>query len=146
MNLVTVKQISLLSAFLGALLGIAALIPFLGKPAFIALICFASVFVLIFLLKFGLIERLSTKDSVIAGALVGFISFIGFCAVYLPAVALLGNAFDLYAFEGITFALRAGTPAVIIMLVLFVSVLAATINAFSGFLTFYVIEFLGDKS
>ncbi len=147
MDKLILKQISILSAFVGVLLGVLTLIPVVGKITFIALICFASALVIIFMYKVGLIEELSTKDSIIWGAIIGFISFIAFSAIYLPALALLGNSFQLYAYEGVTFALRAGTPGVIIMMVIFVGVLSATINAFSAFIVSYLISFIkGNKN
>jgi hypothetical protein len=66
--------------------------------------------------------------------------------VYLPVVALLGKVFGLYSLYGISVALQAGSLGIIILLVLFMAVLSATVNAFTAFLTFYVINFIkGDK-
>jgi len=143
MNKTLLKQTSILSVILGVALGILTLIPFIGKIAFIILMCLASAIIIIFMLKVELLDLLSIKESVILGAIIGFVSFIAFCVVYLPFVAILGKVFGLYSLYGISIALQAGSTGIIILMVLFMGVLSATINAFTAFLTFYLAEFLG---
>jgi len=142
MNKLAIKQLSILSAILGGLLGILTLIPFVGQLAFIILMCFAAVLVIWFMLKVELIDLTSNKQSIIAGAISGFISFIAFCIVYLPFVYVLGRVFNLYSFYGVSVFLNVGSFGIIILLVLFMGLLSATINAFTGFLTYYMLEFL----
>jgi len=143
MNKTLLKQISILSIILGFALGIITLIPFIGQIAFIILMCLASAIIIIFMLKVELLEVIPIKESVILGSIIGFVSFVAFCVVYLPLVAVLGKIFGLYSLYGISIALQAGSTGIIILMVLFMGVLSATVNAFTAFLTFYLAEILG---
>lgn len=140
MNLTLLKQIGVLSAVLGAILGVITLIPFIGSIAFVMLMCLASAIIVILMVKYEVLEMLSVKEGLTLGAIVGFISFIAFAIVYLPCVAILGNVFKLYSFYGISLIMSVGSLGVIIMLTIFVAVLSAVINAFTAFLTFYGID------
>jgi hypothetical protein len=91
---------------------------------------------------YGYIEQLPVKISVIAGFIIGFVSFIAFCVVFLPLFALLGKLSFYNIYPGVAMVLRAGTFGVITMFVMFMGIFSATINSFTAFLTFYVIEFL----
>ncbi|MBP3924303.1 hypothetical protein J6E39_03580 [bacterium] len=142
MNKLSIKQLSTLSAILGVLLGVLTLIPFVGQLAFIILMCFAAVIVIWFMLKVELIEIKTNKQSIVAGAIVGFISFIAFCVMYLPLVYVLSRVFNLYSWYGVSVFLSVGSFGIIILLVLFMALLSAVINAFTGFLTYYGLEFL----
>ncbi len=142
MNKILLKQISILSVIAGIILAFLTLIPFVGQLAFIALMAFVSVFIIIFMVKIDLLEILAIRESVVLGALIGFISFLAFSVVYLPIVALLGRFFNLYYLYGISLVLNVGSFGVIFMLTIFVAILSATINAFTAFITFYILEFL----
>lgn len=142
MNKLALKQLSILSAILGIILGIVTLIPFIGQIAFIVLMCFVSVLVLWFMLKVELIDISTNKQSIILGAIAGFISFITFCVVYLPLVFILSRLFNLYSWYGVSVFLNVGSFGIIILLVLFMGLLSAVINGFTGFLTYYSYEFL----
>lgn len=140
MNLTLLKQIGVLSAVLGAILGVITLIPFIGSIAFITLMCLASAIIIILMVKYEVLEMLSVKEGLTLGAIIGFISFIAFAIVYLPCVAILGKVFKLYSFYGISLIMSVGSLGVIIMLTIFAAVLSAVINAFTAFLTFYGID------
>ncbi len=142
MNKILLKQISILSVIAGIILAFLTLIPFVGQLAFIILMAFVAALVIVFMVKIDLLEILSIRESVVLGALIGFISFMAFAVVYLPIVALLGRFFNLYYLYGISLILNVGSFGVIFMLTVFVATLSATINAFTAFITFYVLEFL----
>ena len=142
MNKILLKQITILSILAGTALAVLTLIPFIGTFAFIILMCLVSSLIIILMVKLNLLEVLSIRESVLLGAIIGFISFLGFSAVYLPIVAILGRFFSLNALYGISLMLNVGSFGIILMLTIFMAVLSATINAFSAFITFYVLEFL----
>ncbi len=142
MNKLLLKQVSILSIIAGIILAFLTLIPFIGQFAFIILMAFVAAFIITFMVKIDLLEILSIRESVVLGALIGFISFLAFAIVYLPIVAILGRFFSLYYLYGISMLLNVGSFGVIFMLTIFVAILSATINAFSAFITFYVLEFL----
>jgi hypothetical protein len=142
MNETLLKQFSILGAFFGAVLGVLTLIPLIGKLAFFVLLCLTSVIVIVIMTRMGYLEQLPVRDSVAAGAVIGFVSFIAFCVVFLPLFALLSKLSFYTLYGGVAMVLRAGTFGIMTMFVLFMGVFSATINAFSAFLTFYVMDFI----
>jgi len=148
MNKKILKLISILSLLLGAVLGVVTAVPFIGTFAFWILMCFASTVVLLFMIKKELLIINSVQESAILGSIVGFISFIGFSIFYIPIIILLAKAFQIFPNYGISMALSNASFGLIIVFVIFMGVLAATLNAFSGFLTYYGInlyEMLNSK-
>ncbi len=143
MNQILLRQFTILSAFFGAVLGVATLVPFIGKPAFFAVLCLTSTIVIVIMTRLGYLKLLNVKDSIIAGAIIGFVSFIAFCVVFLPCFFLLSKLSFYNLYGGVEMVLRAGSFGIITMFVLFMGIFSATINAFSGFLTFYIMDFLG---
>lgn len=140
MNKNILKQISILSIIFGAALGIITLIPFIGEIAFWVLMCLAAVCVLFFMIKHDLLCLSTVQEGVVLGAISGFVSFIGFSITYIPFVIILAKIFQIYHNYGVSMALSTASFGLIIVLVIFMGILCATINAFSGFLTYYGIE------
>ncbi len=141
MNKNILKQVSLLSIFLGAALGVITIIPYIGEIAFWILMCLSSTAVILFMTKLDMLKITTVQESVVLGAIIGFISFIGFSIFYIPIIIVLAKFFRYYPNYGVSMALNNASVGLIIILVIFMGVLAATINAFSGFLTFYGIDF-----
>lgn len=140
MNTNILKQISLLSLFLGGALGIITVIPFIGELAFWILMCASAPIVILFMMKMEMLDIQTVKESVIIGSIIGFISFIGFSIFYMPITVLLIKLFNYSTNYGVSLALSQASFGLIIVMVLFISVLNATVNAFSGFLTYYGID------
>ncbi len=142
MNKLLLKQVSILSIIAGIILAFLTLIPVIGQLSFIILMVLVSAIIIVFMTKFDLIDVMEIRESVVLGALIGFVSFLAFAAVFLPAAWLLGRFFSLPYLYGISIILNVGSFGVIFLLTVFVAVLSATINAFSAFITFYILEFL----
>ena len=96
------------------------------------------------LVKYNCLSLLSTKDSVIVGAIAGFVAYLGFSIIYVPISVLLMKVFHLAANVGVGFMLGNATFFLLVVISLFMGVLGATINAFTGFLTFYVLDFINS--
>lgn len=143
-NFNLVRQISVLSIFFGALLGFAILIPYIGTIALVFLICFIAPLVIWLLIKYGCLSLSSIKESVIIGAIAGFISYLGFSVIYIPISILLMKFFNISANYGIGIMLSNAGFFILTVLSLFMGVLSATVNAFTGFLVFYIIEFINS--
>ncbi len=143
-NFILLKQIAILSAFFGAVLGAITLIPYLGVVAFVFLICLIAPLVIWLLVKYNCLSLSSIKDSVIVGAIAGFVAYMGFSIVYVPISVLLMKVFHLAANAGVGFMLGNATFFLLVVISLFMGVLGATINAFTGFLTFYVLDFINS--
>ncbi len=143
-NYVLLRQISVLSIFFGALLGALTLIPYVGTLSFIFLICFISPIVIWILVKYNCLSLSSIKDSVIVGALAGFVSYMGFSIIYVPISVILMKFFHIAANYGVGLMLENANFFILVVISLFLGVLSATVNAFTGFLTFYVIDLVNS--
>ena len=108
----------------------------------IFLICFIAPLVIWTLIKYECLSLNSIKDSIIVGSLSGFISYMGFSIVYVPISIVLMKYFHIAANYGIGLMLNDANVFILIVLSVFMGVLSATINAFTGFLTFYIIDFI----
>lgn len=142
------KLVMLVSAFVGGVCGVLTILPYVGQIAFWILLCLASVLVMTFLMRAKVLELFTVQESVTLGAIIGFVSFMVFCIVYVPVVIILMKFFNYYSNYGVSVILSSASFGVILILSLFMGVLSATVNAFTGFLTYYVKEFLNtlDKN
>lgn len=146
MNTKVLKQITFLSIVLGAMLGLITAIPFIGSIAFWILMCIASTIIITMMTKSELLIINSVRESAVLGAIIGFTSFLGFSLFYVPIIIILAKYFNIYPNYGISMALSNASSGVIIIFVIFVAILSATLNAFSGFLTFYGINFFKSNN
>jgi len=142
MNPQILKQTTILSAILGGILGVLTLIPFVRNFSFLLLILCISAVIIVYMKKNDLIGIIDVKEGAIMGAIIGFVSFIAFSIVFIPLVALVGLIFKGYYTYGITYMLRVSGFFVLIMLVVFMGLLSALMNAFAGLVTAYVYEVL----
>ena len=141
MDLVVVKRMIILSLLVGGAIGLLTLIPFIDVITFLFLMFFAAPLIMWFMMSVEILNITDNRKSVMAGSLVGFFAFIGFCAIYLPLVLLLGRGFGLYNQYGISLFLGAGSFGVILLLIIFMAILSSITNAFGGFLTYYVMDY-----
>lgn len=145
-DFILLKRISILSAFFGAILGFVTLIPFIGTFSLVFLFCFIAPLVVWILIKYNCLSLSSIKDSVIVGAIAGFVSYLGFSIIYIPISVILMKFFHLSANYGIGLTLMNANFFILVVLSLFLSILSATVNAFTGFLTFYIIELISGNN
>ena len=121
-NYVLLRQISVLSIFFGALLGAITLIPYVGILSFIFLICFISPIVIWILVKYNCLSLSSIKDSVIVGALAGFVSYMGFSIIYVPISVILMKFFHIAANYGVGLMLENANFFILVVISLFLGV------------------------
>ena len=141
MNKSIVKIMMLLSIFLGIVSGLLTIVPYIGEIIFWLLITISAPVVVIFLTRVGLLEMASVRQSTVIGALIGFVSFLAFSMVYIPIVVMLAKFFNYSPNLGVSMFLSNATFGLIILMSVFMGILSATINAFSGFVAYYLIEF-----
>lgn len=145
MNPLLVKQVSILSAILGGILGVLTLIPFVRNFSFLLLILGVSAVIIIYMKKNDLIGIIDVREGAILGAIIGFVSFIAFSIVFIPSVMLVGLILSLFKINyntyGINIFIQTGF-FVLVLLMLFLGILSALMNAFSGLVTAYVYEIL----
>lgn len=142
MNFLLVKQAAILSAILGGILGVLTLIPFVRNFSFLLLIVCISAVIIIYMKRNNLMGIIDVREGAILGAIIGFVSFIAFSIVFVPLVAIVGLIFKGYYTFGITYMLRVSGFFVLIMLVIFLGLLSALMNAFTGLVTAYMYEIL----
>lgn len=144
MNLLLLKQLSILSAFAGAVLGFITVIPYISLITFIIAITCLSAFVLVYLKQNDLIGIISVKEGCIFGAAIGFVSFLAFSVIYTPISMLLGWLIPSYTQGFLRFFLTGGFGSfvVMILLIIFMAGLSAMFNSVAGVVTAYVYETL----
>ena len=113
-----IKILCLLSLLLGAVLGIITLIPFIGEIAFWILMCFSAVCVILFMTKYKISDIRSVQQSAVVGAIVGFVSFIGFSIFYIPSIIILAKFFGIYPNYGVSVSLANASFGLITVLVI----------------------------
>lgn len=143
-NFILLKQIAILSIFFGAILGAVTLIPYLGIISFIFLISLIAPLVIWLLVKYNCLSLSSIKDSVIVGAIAGFVAYMGFSIIYVPISVILMKLFHISANIGIGYMLGNANFFLLFIISTFMGVLGATVNAFTVFLTFYVLDFINS--
>ncbi|MBR6099495.1 hypothetical protein IKP85_07085 [bacterium] len=146
MNVSLLKVITMLSCFIGAVCGFIALLPYIGGFAFFTLMCLASVIVMIFLMKLRVLNLESVPESITIGGIIGFVSYLAFSIIYIPCTVILIRFFKYATNYGIALTLGHSNLFVIITISLFLAILSATINAFTGFLIYYIAETFKNMS
>lgn len=143
MNLLLLKQISILSTFAGIIFGLITVIPYVSAFSFFTLILFLSAIILVYLKQNDLIGIISVREGCIFGAIIGFVSFLSFAAVYTPISMILGWLIPAYTQGFMRFFLSSfGSIVVMILLIVFMAGISALFNGFAGLVTAYVYELI----
>ncbi len=142
-NELLLKQIAILSAIAGAVLGVLTIIPYINIFSLSILIICLAAFVLVYMKRENLIGIFDMREGAILGAVVGFVSFIAASIVYVPCDIILGLIPPFRAHFVMRFFFNSfGSFVVMNMLIFFVALLSALMNAFAGLATSYVYELL----
>ena len=143
MNLLILKQLSILSAIAGAILGMITIIPYVSMISFSILILFLSAFILAYLKQNDLIGIISIREGCIFGAVVGFVSFIAFSIIYTPISMVLGWLIPSYTQGFLRFFMSSfGSVVVMILLMILMAGISAMFNGFAGLVTAWVYELI----
>lgn len=130
------KKLSLFSLLFGAITGILSLLPFFGVISFL-LIIFCSSFVILTIMKrTGNIVCPNEQKGLVYGGLAGFIAFIGFVITFLPLAFILSLIFKESYYTGVSMILKGGFTLAITLIV-FIGILCAMMNSFSGLASIY---------
>ena len=138
------KQMGMLSSVLGLVLGVITIIPFICNFSFFALIVLSAPIILVYMKKLDMIGILDIRQGAMYGAIIGFISFVAFSVSFVPLATITGFIYKGSYYLGVSLLFRTGF-FVLIMMVFFVALLAALMNAFSGLVTIYVYNQLEQK-
>ena len=143
MNLLLLKQLSILSAFAGAILGFVTIFPYVSALSFAILIFFLSAFILVYLKQNDLIGIINIREGCVFGAIIGFVSFMAFSVIYSPISMLLGWLIPAYTQGFLRFFMTSfGSVVVMILLMILMAGISALFNGFTGLVTAWVYELI----
>ena len=143
MNLLLLKQLAILSAFAGAILGFITIIPYVSALSFAILIFFLSAFILVYLKQNDLIGIINIREGCVFGAIIGFVSFMAFSVIYSPISMLLGWLIPAYTQGFLRFFMTSfGSVVVMILLMVLMAGISALFNGFTGLVTAWVYELI----
>ena len=148
MNLLILKQLAILSAFVGGVFGLFALFSPLTLWVIILSFGLPAIIILVYMKNNDLIGVMNTREGAIWGAVIGAVSFIASFVVFAPVSVIL--AFIYSALLKQTYLagfLRLipfdfGSIFVLFLCVLFLASLSALFNGFFGATTAYVYELI----
>ena len=147
MNLLLLKQLAILSAFTGALLGITALLSPLTLFVFLISFGLPAILVLVYLKQNDLIGIINVRDGSIFGAIIGSVSFIAAFLVFAPISVIISWLFKLFKIQYLSGFLSLvpfdfGSIFIMFFIVLLLAFLSALFNGFTGAVTAYVYELI----
>ena len=137
-NNLEIKNLLFLSAIFGGISALFALIPHLGITATLFVLCAVCIPVIIILEKYACINLKTIKETLITGALSGFVAYMVFCLVFIPLVYILSLFFNLSYLGGLILILKMSSFGLILLFVIFVSIIAVIFNSFSSLIYYYV--------
>jgi len=141
------KTTVILSAILGATLGVLFLINFLLLKFFVvfALFIFAGAAMIIYLKKQNLAGFLTVQDGALIGAVTGFISLLSSALIFMPINYIFGMFSSNYK-QFINFTDMSYSFIITVVMVFFVAlVISAPFNAISAMLAAYLYEKIEDR-
>ena len=139
------KNLAIYSLIFGLVSGLLGLIPVIGVIVFLIIIFSSSFIILVALKKTGNLVCPDEKTGLLYGGNAGFITFIGFAIVFLPVSFLLSLIFKDSYFTGIGMIVTNGFT-LMLTLVLFIGILCAMMNAFSGLASVYFFNSENNKA
>lgn len=139
-----IQKIIILSLILGLALGLLAPIPVVGMIMLFLILLLAAPIVILYLIMAGELDLTSPKDSIITGAIIGFSANLTFAVSYSILMVLLAKIFH-YTPNFFLTAMITNSPIWLTgTFIIFLGVLCATTNSFTGFATYYIINFIRD--
>ncbi len=144
LNKSLIKNIAVLSGLLGVILGLISIIPVIGYFTFFIQIILSAPLVIYYMKKLELFGYFDTKEGAIYGAIIGFVSFLGFSVSFFPLAAIIGFIFKGSSYSWVSWFFPSGVLA-LIMLIFFVTLLSALMNAFSGLVAVYLYNQIEEK-
>lgn len=144
MDKFVIKNVIIFSLVLGIVLGLIAPAPYVGMVMLFTALLLAAPLVIVYLIMDGKFDLTTTKDSIVIGALIGFCVNLTFSSAYCIIIAILAKIFHCTTNFFLTAMITNSPIWLIAVFIIFIGVLCATTNAFSGFMTYYIINFIRD--
>lgn len=138
------KSFVILSLIVGIIFGVLSPVPILGTIVLLALLFLSAPLVMIYLIMDGKFDLETIKDSIVYGAIAGMFANISFAFTYAIITAII-YAITQYSSNLLLTTMIINSPIwLLIVVILFMGVLTATTNAFSGLATYYAINLIRD--
>jgi len=144
MNNTLIQQIIIYSLILGAIFGILVPIPYLGIIILFITLLLSAPIVMVYMIMAGKLELTTVSNSIITGALTGFFTNITFSILFSVITVLLSEIFKYNPNLFLTAMITQSPIWLLITFIIFTGILFATTNAFSGFMTYYIINLIRD--
>lgn len=144
MNKFLIQQIIVLSLIFGAITGLLAPVPYVGTVMLILILLFAAPIVMVYMIMAGKTDLTTITDSIITGALTGFCANLTFSSIYALITLILSAGFNIRPNLFLSAMITNSPIWLLITFIIFIGVLSATTNAFTGFATHYIIDFIRD--
>ena len=138
------KSFVILSLIVGIIFGVLSPVPILGTVVLLALLFLSAPLVIIYLIMDGKFDLETIKDSIIYGAIAGMFANISFALTYAIITTII-YVITQYSSNLLLTTMIINSPIwLLIVVILFMGVLTATTNAFSGLATYYAINLIRD--
>ncbi len=142
MELVVLKRMVIISSILGAIIGIITVVPIINVLSFFVILFLSAPIVIMYMTKYNMMGVLDLKQSLIYGAIIGFISFLGFSITFVPLATIIGLIYKSSFYLGVSMLFREGF-FVMLLMVFFVALLGgALMNSFSSLLYYQIRTYL----
>ena len=145
MNKYLLKQSSILSLILGAILGLITLIPYLGILSFLICAFCSGTIILLYMQKRELLDKLEIKEFTIYGALCGFLNFIGFSLTFIPLAVIIGLLKKTSYYLGVAVLFETGI-FMPVLIIIFLAITAALMSGFGSMVTAYTMNFINSQN
>ena len=141
-NINLIRQMSIFSALIGAIVGVIALIPIIGNLIFTLFYIALSAILIVYLKRNNILGELTIKEGGILGAIIGTTATTAFLIIHIPLASLIQFIFNNGWIGQIIIACFSSFLAFfcLIFMLVFVIMLAALMNGFSGAATVYVYD------
>ena len=150
MNLLLLKQLSILAGLLGGFMGVLALLPSLTLFVFLLAFILPAVLVIVYMKQNNLIGIIDKREGAIFGSVIGAVSFCAGFLVFMPLSLIVNFLFGLFHvvyFAGFLSYLSFGfgTIFLVVTMVIFIALMSALLNGFMGMSTIYVYEMISGE-
>lgn len=144
MNKYVIQDLIIYSLILGFIFGVLSIIPYIGTFMIFCIMLLVAPVVMVYLIMAGKMDLTSFQDSIINGAITGFFGNLTFTFSACLVLVLMQIGFKYSPNYLLTSMIMNSSVWIIIMCSVFLGTLVAATNAFSGLLTFYIINFIRD--
>lgn len=141
MNFELMKKVTLLSVFVGFVIGLITLVPYINLFSFLFLTFLIAPALIIYLKMNNMLGIVDTREGAIIGAIIGIASFTGFFILFTPLSALIGLLYKNGVYVVMKWFFSSGGGIMVLILAfLMIGSLIALFNAFSGTFTAYLYQ------